>query len=157
MRRSSNRLLDFAHNIVYNRETLGRAYIHAGYATNENSRVMAVNAGKLFKTTACQKEISRLQKQLAAEIQAERAETTAVLIIDRLHQTNKLEDLRQRAEEAHDLTTALGCIKEQDAIYGLRLDVQADGNEKLEEISQEIKEQAKRLSPEIFSSLTNPS
>src|SRR3990170_376259 len=144
MRRPSEKLRDFVHNIVYLKESKVRAYIHAGYGQCKSGSVgTQVNANRLFKTPACQDEYERQNHALAAKMSAE-------TIISRDNQVKKLEDLRLRAEGERDFPTALGCIREQNSIYGLRIEVQAPGEEKLAEIDAEIKAKAEKVATQIF-------
>ena len=142
--KASEKLKNFVYHILYLNESKVRAYIHAGYSQcKEGSYGTVVNANSLFKTPACQQEYDRQCGVLSAKKQAE-------CIINRDNQVKKLEALRLKAETEHDLPTALGCIREQNSVYGLRIEVQAQGEDKLAEIDAEIKAKAEKIAPEIF-------
>jgi len=128
----------FCYNYAYLSEGLARAYIHAGYKTTVNS---SQEAEKLLKKPYVQDEIRRLKNIKAREIIQANADKTAEIIVTREKQALKLEKIQVMALEYKipDLTNAIAAIREQNAIYGLRLDVLADGSGKLDEIDDKLR------------------
>lgn len=130
-----------AHTAIYNYAVLNeeatRAYIHAQTTHNPNwkaPRNVRQKAFKMLHSMGATKEIARLISQ--------KAEKDG---INRQRQTEKLESLRLKAENEHDLATTLGCIREENKIYGLVIDVQATGDDVLQQVNEEAKKIADKI------------
>jgi phage terminase small subunit len=87
------------------------AYIQAGYSENG----AGPNSLRLIKKDYIKKRIREIKAEIAVK-----------LGVTREGQFKKLEDLRVKCEEEGDHTTALGCVKETDKLYGLIIDKTED-------------------------------
>jgi hypothetical protein len=144
----NKRQRDFIHNLVYLDMKVSDAFRQAGFS----SWHAAESAKKCLARPYINRYYLAQMEQRAKEIQEERRVVTATIPINQQIQAEKLEKLRLKCDNEKDYVTALGCIREEDKVFGLVRDTPApDGKEA--EIDAAIREQASKLSAADFLAL----
>lgn len=142
----NKRQREFVRLWVWENVPIGKAYKQAGFASNVND---IQKAEQLLAKTYVQRYADRMRQEYAEFLKKKQAALETLAIINQQTQTQKLEALRLKAESSNDLTTALGCIREENKVYGLVKD-SLPTDEKQAEIDAAIREQAAKLSVNQF-------
>ena len=141
----NKRQKDYVHNLIYLEMPPCEAFRAAGYSSVGAS----TNAKKMLNKTYVNRYYREQLEKRAKELQEQRNVVSLAVIINQQTQVEKLEALRVKAEQTQDFSAALGCIREEDKVFGLVKDIpSADAKEA--EIDAAIREQAAKLNAADF-------
>jgi hypothetical protein len=150
-RNLNKRQREFVRLKVYQRLEDGEAYRQAGFA---DTPARSQHGHILFAKPHIQRYYNELQEQFARELEEARKVQQTAIVVNQQIQADKLEKLRIKCEMEKDYASALGCIREEDKVFGLVRD-SAPIDEKQAEIDAAIREQAAKLSASDFLALPN--
>lgn len=144
----SEKVEKFCYEVGYLNIQHTRAYIHA----YPNNHYPAQSSQTLLQQIYVQDRVRYWQGVKAKDIAEKQAKDAARLIISRERQTGELEKLRKKCmhKAVKDYATALGCIREEDKVHGLVIDVAASGDSAMAEIDDARRAAAAAIPDEYF-------